>query len=77
MEMINVSGYVAQEKLAIAEVRPGIPSGQALGGGCPTAAQAQGTSECTLSTGHLEVGVQSTVILLLELPFQETDRINT
>lgn len=23
MEMINVSGYVAQEKLAIAEVRPG------------------------------------------------------
>lgn len=25
MEMINVSGYVAQEKLAIAEVRPGPP----------------------------------------------------
>lgn len=35
MEMINVSGYVAQEKLAIAEVRPGPPPG-ATEGAAPT-----------------------------------------
>lgn len=35
MEMINVSGYVAQEKLAIAEVRPGTPAVPALGRGPP------------------------------------------
>lgn len=39
MEMINVSGYVAQEKLAIAEVRPDIPSVNPWGGG-PHCAQA-------------------------------------
>lgn len=30
MEMINVSGYVAQEKLAIAEVRPPLGRGTPL-----------------------------------------------
>lgn len=38
MEMINVSGYVAQEKLAIAEVRPGTPAVPALGRGPPSVA---------------------------------------
>lgn len=35
MEMINVSGYVAQEKLAIAEVRPGTPGCPSPGEGAP------------------------------------------
>lgn len=35
MEMINVSGYVAQEKLAIAEVRRAVPSVKPWGGGAP------------------------------------------
>lgn len=35
MEMINVSGYVAQEKLAIAEVRPGAPGCPSPGEGAP------------------------------------------
>lgn len=51
MEMINVSGYVAQEKLAIAEVR--WPRWPGPGEGCPAATWAQKISECPLGARPL------------------------
>ena len=51
MEMINVSGYVAQEKLAIAEVRR--PRWPGPGEGRPAATWAQEIPECPLGARPL------------------------